>query len=239
VPTLVAAPLGKLFVNVSNSGFHMVAITRDGACYTWGEGAHGRLGHGDQENFVLPKQVAALAGKRVVAVAAGDKHSAVITAEGDLFTWGGGSDGVAMLGQDTASGGRFNSPTSVPRAGGIPWRTPAPAPAGMSEATNAAANAVVTADEEDEEDVMVDRLLDEIQVDLAGMGAMANNELDRERFDWMRLRATAAAAIRAETTAERLLNAHATHAAYAALVRDTDVEDLDDAALGRVVYSFA
>jgi alpha-tubulin suppressor-like RCC1 family protein len=119
VPTLVVMPHGKRFVSASTAVHHTVAITEDGACYTWGVGDYGVLGHGDEEDCVLPKLVAALAGKRVVAVTAGDTYSAAITAEGDLFTWGGDPNNVAMLGLRAVDRG-FNSPTPVPRAGGIP-----------------------------------------------------------------------------------------------------------------------
>jgi alpha-tubulin suppressor-like RCC1 family protein len=140
LPTLVAAPLGKRFVSASNAGYHTVATTGDGACYSWGRGVYGRLGHGDEEDCILPKQVEALAGKRVSAVAAGGHHSAAITTEGDLFTWGGGgSDYFPQLGLGTADD-PDNSPTPVPCVGGIPWCTATPAAAGVSVA-NAAANA--------------------------------------------------------------------------------------------------
>jgi alpha-tubulin suppressor-like RCC1 family protein len=114
-----------------------VAITGDGACYTWGGGDYGQLGHGDQDDCVLPKRVQALDGERVVAVAAGEQHTAVITTEGDLFTWGGDPDYFPQLGLGTADD-PVNSPTSVPCVGGIPWCTAAAAAAGEA---NAAANA--------------------------------------------------------------------------------------------------
>ena len=37
----------------------------------WGDGDYGRLGHGDEQNQLLPKKVEALAGQRV-AVSAGE-----------------------------------------------------------------------------------------------------------------------------------------------------------------------
>jgi alpha-tubulin suppressor-like RCC1 family protein len=141
-PTLVVAPQGTRFVSVSvGLGNHMVAIAGDGTCYTWGRGVFGELGHDDEEDCILPKQVVALAGKRVSAVATGGQHSAAITAEGDLFTWGGGSTYFPQLGLGTADDRAVYSPTAVPRVGGIPWCTPAPAAAGLPEEANAAANA--------------------------------------------------------------------------------------------------
>ena len=51
------------------------------------------LGHGDEQNQLLPKKVDALAGQRVVAVSAGLGHSFAITADGDVWSWGEGGFG--------------------------------------------------------------------------------------------------------------------------------------------------
>lgn len=90
------------------------AVTRDGLLYTWGYGGHGNLGHGDRKSQRRPKLVAALADDPnclvVVQVACtrgqvGCKgglnpdpnrggggtegpHTNVITADGQLFTFG-------------------------------------------------------------------------------------------------------------------------------------------------------
>ena len=39
------------------AGFHSLAVTADGAVCSWGWGAFGKLGHGDQEAQLLPKKV--------------------------------------------------------------------------------------------------------------------------------------------------------------------------------------
>ena len=45
---------------MSAGGFHNLAITADGAVFTWGEGKYGCLGHGeDLSNQLLPKKVEA------------------------------------------------------------------------------------------------------------------------------------------------------------------------------------
>ena len=71
---------------------HSLALTADGAVWSWGNGAYGKLGHGDQQTQLLPKKVEVLAGQRVVAVSAGLNHSLAITADGAVFTWGKGED---------------------------------------------------------------------------------------------------------------------------------------------------
>ena len=52
------------------------------------EGAGGQLGHGDQQNQLLPKKIEAFAGQRVVAVSTGVGHSLALTADGAVFIWG-------------------------------------------------------------------------------------------------------------------------------------------------------
>ena len=58
-------------VAVSAGLAHSLALTADGAVWSWGYGAFGRLGHGDQQSQPLPKKIEAFAGRRVVAVSAG------------------------------------------------------------------------------------------------------------------------------------------------------------------------
>ena len=74
--------------------YHSLALTADGAVWSWGRGGWGRLGHGDQQNQLLPKKVEAFAGQRVVAVSAGDyDHSLALTADGAIWSWGQGGSG--------------------------------------------------------------------------------------------------------------------------------------------------
>ena len=61
--------------------------------YSWGDGAHGRLGHGDVYPRTSPTLVRGLAGKNISAVAAFSGHAAAVTATGELYTWGSDSDG--------------------------------------------------------------------------------------------------------------------------------------------------
>ena len=87
---------GRRVVAVSAGASHSVAVTADGAVWSWGNGGQSRLGHGDEQNQLLPKKVEALAGRRVIAVSAGWQHSLAITADGAIWSWGGG--GFAQLG---------------------------------------------------------------------------------------------------------------------------------------------
>ena len=51
------------------------------------------MGHGDEQNQLLPKKIEAFAGQRVVAVLAGAYYCLALTANGAVFTWGKGAFG--------------------------------------------------------------------------------------------------------------------------------------------------
>lgn len=94
---------------------HCLAVTEYGDVLSWGNGVNGVLGHGtgDSSTSVLwgvPRVVETLQGVEVAQVAGGAHHSAAITTEGQLFTWGEGAQG--QLGRELPSGHRFDG---VPR----------------------------------------------------------------------------------------------------------------------------
>ena len=103
LPKKVETLAGQRVVAVSAGSSHSLALTADGAVWSWGEGIFGQLGHGDQQAQLLPKQVEALAGQRVIAVSAGYRHSLAITADGAVFTWGKGEDGCLGHGEDLSN----------------------------------------------------------------------------------------------------------------------------------------
>jgi len=70
----IEAFAGQRVVTVSAGDAHNLAITTDGAVWSWGNGFYGQLGHGDEQRQLLPKKVEAFAGRRVVTVSAGAIH---------------------------------------------------------------------------------------------------------------------------------------------------------------------
>ena len=52
-------------------------VAGSGVVYTWGRGANGRLGHGDDEDVLSPRRIASL--QRVVGIAAGWEHALALT----------------------------------------------------------------------------------------------------------------------------------------------------------------
>jgi alpha-tubulin suppressor-like RCC1 family protein len=93
---------------------HTAVCSRtSGAVFTWGAGACGQLGHPDTMSLPsdddgypyqpLPRAIAALGDERVVACAAGDVHTALLTEGGEVFVCGGGSFGQLGQGTDLTS----------------------------------------------------------------------------------------------------------------------------------------
>ena len=55
-------------VQVSAGAAHSIVLTEAGAVFTFGKGATGRLGHGDELDRVVPAAVGALSGQRATQV---------------------------------------------------------------------------------------------------------------------------------------------------------------------------
>ncbi|KAJ4456937.1 putative Dolichyl-phosphate beta-glucosyltransferase [Paratrimastix pyriformis] len=73
---------------------HTVVVTNHGAVYTWGDGGNGKLGHGGVCAYErAPRLVEALSGLHIMGASCGNAHTIAVTAEGDLFSWGGGDYG--------------------------------------------------------------------------------------------------------------------------------------------------
>ncbi|CAI8025913.1 E3 ubiquitin-protein ligase HERC2 [Geodia barretti] len=94
-PTPVVFPAGVKMEQLSlhPNGRHCLALSRGGEVFSWGAGDNGRLGLGDTRSKEGPLMVDGLRGKNVVFVVAGGEHSAAITEDGALYTWGKGSYG--------------------------------------------------------------------------------------------------------------------------------------------------
>jgi len=103
LPKKIETFAGQRVVAVSAGERHSLALTADGAAWSWGYGGEGQLGHGGQQAQLLPKKVENLAGQRVVAVSAGEAHSLALTADGAVFTWGKGESDCLGHGEDLSN----------------------------------------------------------------------------------------------------------------------------------------
>ena len=101
-PQLVEVLRGKGVADIACGSGHTVVRTLAGEVYTWGRGDDGRLGHGDTGWKWAPMRVEALAMHSVAQVTCGSYHTAAVTSDGLLFTWGGGMYG--KLGQGDEKG---------------------------------------------------------------------------------------------------------------------------------------
>ena len=60
---------------------HSMCLTQTQNIFTWGEGSHGRLGHGadDEDDHLEPKEIYSLSQRRPIILSASESHSAAIT----------------------------------------------------------------------------------------------------------------------------------------------------------------
>ena len=101
---------GKRVVDVAAGGWHTLVLTDDGRCYSTGAGDDGQLGRGDQKRRCgLALLGGALAGQKVVRIAAGRSHSLVQVEGGAVYSFGRGGHG--RLGH--GDGARRRVPTLI------------------------------------------------------------------------------------------------------------------------------
>lgn len=76
-----------------------MAVSVDGVAYTWGAGYKGKLGHekswshSDQADEPIPRPIESLKDVKFARALGGGIHSALISTEGRVYTFGCGSDG--------------------------------------------------------------------------------------------------------------------------------------------------
>lgn len=91
---------------ISCGAEHCAVVTSSGQVMTWGNGQAGCLGHGDRTSRLTPTVVDGLRSVCAIAVECGTYHTAVVTLDGGLWTWGRGDAGqlglaAARLEKDT------------------------------------------------------------------------------------------------------------------------------------------
>ncbi|DBA03258.1 TPA: hypothetical protein N0F65_011617 [Lagenidium giganteum] len=77
------------FIAASNGCEHMIAVTETGLAYSWGYNDRGQLGHENLTTKIhLPKLIESIKDKKLTSAAVSYHHSAVITDNGELYTFG-------------------------------------------------------------------------------------------------------------------------------------------------------
>ena len=82
---------GKTVVSIASGGHHCLALCSDGTVVAWGDDIFGQLGNNSTTNSAVPVAVdtsGVLAGKTVVAIAAGSQHSMALCSDGTIAVWG-------------------------------------------------------------------------------------------------------------------------------------------------------
>ncbi|XP_043556764.1 X-linked retinitis pigmentosa GTPase regulator isoform X1 [Chiloscyllium plagiosum] len=99
IPQLVTGISGKI-IQVSCGGDHTIVLAEE-EVYAFGFGQFGQLGHG---TFIfessLPKVVEQLKKKNVRFISCGENHTAAVTSNGLLYTFGDGRHGKLGLGEE-------------------------------------------------------------------------------------------------------------------------------------------
>lgn len=90
---------------VAASTHHSLALTADGKVWAWGLNVNGQLG--DCTTIIRAQPVTVKTApnaelNNVIAIAAGSAHSMALTADGNVYTWGG--NGFGQLGDGTLNG---------------------------------------------------------------------------------------------------------------------------------------
>ena len=88
---------GQMVTQVVCGANHTMCVTATSLVYAWGENASGQLGLGDVRSRRSPSLVNGLWALPVRQLAAGDSHSAALTSNGFMFTWGDTSHGQLGL----------------------------------------------------------------------------------------------------------------------------------------------
>ena len=94
-PLRIESLRNVIITQIACGGLHTSALSNVGDVYTWGRGKDGRLGHGDEIDQLQPtlltyfQQINVTVGQ----VLCGGHHSAALSTDGQVFTWGFDDDG--------------------------------------------------------------------------------------------------------------------------------------------------
>ncbi|KFZ63033.1 E3 ISG15--protein ligase HERC5, partial [Antrostomus carolinensis] len=98
-PQLVERLKGVPLAQIAAGGAHSTAVSLSGAVYSWGKNDFGQLGLGDTEDRDCPSYVGALEHWKTVFISCGADHTAVLSNEGLVCTFGAG--GAGQLGHNS------------------------------------------------------------------------------------------------------------------------------------------
>ncbi|MED6193076.1 Ultraviolet-B receptor uvr8 [Stylosanthes scabra] len=79
---------------------HTICVASSGGLYTYGWSKYGQLGHGDNEDHLVPHKLEAMSGMTISQVSGGWRHSMALTTSGILFGWGWNKFGQVGVGDN-------------------------------------------------------------------------------------------------------------------------------------------
>ncbi|XP_043917379.1 probable E3 ubiquitin-protein ligase HERC4 isoform X2 [Protopterus annectens] len=91
---------GVPLAQISAGGAHSIAVSLSGTVFTWGRNNAGQLGLGSTEDKYSPNIVRSLEQKKTIFVSCGEEHTAILTKDGMVFTFGAG--GYGQLGHNSS-----------------------------------------------------------------------------------------------------------------------------------------
>ncbi|XP_022742077.1 uncharacterized protein LOC111293582 isoform X3 [Durio zibethinus] len=110
-PRQVTSGLGARRVKaIAAAKHHTVIATEGGEVFTWGSNREGQLGYTSVDTQPTPRRVSSIR-SRIVSVAAANKHTAVVSESGEVFTWGCNREG--QLGYGTSNSASNYAPRIV------------------------------------------------------------------------------------------------------------------------------
>ncbi|NXD12838.1 HERC5 ligase, partial [Nothocercus nigrocapillus] len=92
-PQLVEGLKGIALAQVAAGGAHSLAVSVSGAVYSWGKNTSGQLGLGHTEGRDCPSCIGALQHWKTVFISCGADHTAVLSKDGLVCTFGAGEAG--------------------------------------------------------------------------------------------------------------------------------------------------
>ncbi len=104
-----------LFTNIASSYNFSCGIESAGSLFCWGSGNDGKLGYGDTDDIILPKQVQSES--KFTQVSAGVNHACAVTTDKQIACWGDNSYG--QLGNNQTK--MASTPTPVAKMAGIQY----------------------------------------------------------------------------------------------------------------------
>lgn len=100
-PRPIKSLSGIPFSQVAAGGAHSFALTLSGAIFGWGRNKFGQLGLNDETDRYAPVLLKSLRSQKIVHMCCGEDHTAALTKEGGVFTFGAG--GYGQLGHNSSN----------------------------------------------------------------------------------------------------------------------------------------